>query len=156
MRASGQGLKASQVWDDNPRNLVKLNCMEGVTRLAGTAGSGGDDLFDDDVTAICAFTANGQWAGITFEATCRVEGYRIYGHVANINTNLKAKLINTDEYGDDVDVVTGLESRGTADWGAYVEFSSPVVARGFKLEVTTYDADSDLFPCIELRGRKLD
>jgi len=156
MRATTQGIKASQVWEDNPRNLVKLNCLEGITGLVGTFDSGGDDLFDDDVTALAAATANGQWAGVTFEATCRVEGYRVYGHVANVNEITRFKLINTDEYGVDVDVETDIKTRGVADWGAYVEFSSPVVSRGFKAELTTHDANSDIFPCIELRGRKLD
>lgn len=130
-----------------------LNWIVGAVPAAGTM-PGGATLFDGFALVNIVVGAVNQWAGVDYVRLVLVHGYRIR---CGPNGDPAAGQYRI-QYQDPgvaapalIDAAINIPATNDA-WSDYVELATPVLAREFRFECTTYDVDADLLQEVELRG----
>ena len=148
MRASGQGLKASQVLD------LFYNLFESlVDDLPGTTISGTsttpDNAFDNNTGTSNTFNNVAEYTQIDFGGLTLIKGIRHYGQATNTPGDMTFKLealVN----GVWTDCETGILSR-LATWSAWVEVTTPLGAIALRF-TSTVKVGGEIVSQIELKG----
>lgn len=135
-RSGAPGILASAVWD---YFLSLFECL--VDDLAGLTTSGTAtapaQAIDNDTGTLAGFTT-GEYADIDFAGPTYIHAIRLFGMANNVGDGTYSIQALIDRVW--VDALTGLHTRATADWGPWVEFTTPRTAIEWRILCTLQDS----------------
>ena len=160
MKASGQAIKASQVWDALTPALLREKFFDGfqapVDDLSGVITTGTatnpTNLIDNDTGTNISHGAVDQYVQFDFGGYVYIETIRMFGTVgANVGNKFALRALIDGVFED---CLVDIPIRATADWSAWLELTTKRVARVWRFVITTYVATAPQAE-LELQGVRL-